>query len=283
MPRMTSFDGHAAEALVELLALEAPPVRAQREHRRRVGDDRRRPVDRVDLRHQRRVDRAGALSYSSWSVELRMPRVQVVADRVVLAHEQRVQEREADPEVPGDAREVDVLLELLRRQALLVDPELAVLARAERGGERRVAAVDLRAVPPVRVVGDVRRRLVRVGRSGRACVRGIFIGCSGQGSSSATGISPRLLRLGLAVAEPVVHLELDPRSGEQVERRRRLELLAGQELAADQARARVEHRVSRLAVAVNESGTLRPKRLPRLPISGSSRSLNVPSSVRAIR
>ena len=103
-----------AEQLVEPLALEAPPVRAQREHRRRVGDDRRRPVDRVDLRHQRRDDEP-RLVVELVVGELRIARVQVVADRVVLAHEERVQQREPDPEVAGDAGEVDVRLELLRR------------------------------------------------------------------------------------------------------------------------------------------------------------------------
>ena len=44
---------------------------------------------------------------------------------------------------------------------------------------------------------------------------------------------PRVLRLVLAVAEPVVHLELDPGAREQVERRRGQELMAGQQLAAD--------------------------------------------------
>src|SRR6185503_2465490 len=87
-------------------------------------------------------------------VELRVLRVELVANRVVLAHEERVQEREADPEVSGDASQVDVLLELLRRQSLLVDQELPVLAGAKRLRERRIAPVDLRGGPPVRVVGD---------------------------------------------------------------------------------------------------------------------------------
>ena len=56
MPRITSFEVRRPMQLVEPLALEPPPVRAQRRHRRRVGDDRRRPVDGVDLRHQRRDD-----------------------------------------------------------------------------------------------------------------------------------------------------------------------------------------------------------------------------------
>jgi hypothetical protein len=42
------------------------------------------------------------------------------------------------------------------------------------------------------------------------------------------------------VAEPVVDLELDPGSREQVERVRRDEALAGEELTADHARARLQ-------------------------------------------
>ena len=40
--------------------------------------------------------------------QLRVLRGEPVADRVVLAHEQRVQQREADPEVAGHALQVDV-------------------------------------------------------------------------------------------------------------------------------------------------------------------------------
>src|SRR4029453_16565295 len=100
-------------------------------------------------------------------------RVQVLADGVVLAHEERVQESEADPEVPCYALEVDQLLELRRRQALLVDLQLPVLARAERVGEPLVAAVDVRAVPPVRVLGRVRGRPTRVGARIALCARGV--------------------------------------------------------------------------------------------------------------
>ena len=53
--------------------------------------------------------------------------MQAVADRVVLAHEQRVQERETDPEVPRDAGEVDVRLDVARDEPALVEPQLAVL------------------------------------------------------------------------------------------------------------------------------------------------------------
>jgi hypothetical protein len=81
---------------------------------------------------------------------------------------------------------------------------------------------------------------------------------------------PWVLLLLLAVAEPVVHLELDPGAGEQVERRRRDELLPGEELAADEAWVRLERVRLRLRVL---QGNVPPERLFRLPISGSSRLL----------
>ena len=76
-----------------------------------------------------------ALSYSSLVGHLRVLGVQAVADRVVLAREQRVQQREPDPPVVGDAREVDVLLQVAGGRPSVVDPQLAALVGAQRGGE----------------------------------------------------------------------------------------------------------------------------------------------------
>src|SRR5881227_2829228 len=45
-------------------------------------------------------------------VELGIARVQVLADGVVLAHEERVEQRQADPEVLRDTGRVDVRLDL---------------------------------------------------------------------------------------------------------------------------------------------------------------------------
>ncbi len=63
---------------------------------------------------------------------------------------------------------------------------------------------------------------------------------------------PGILLLALAVAEPVVHLELEPRAREDVERRRRDEPLARQELAADHPRVRLQDRRLRLRPGVLE-------------------------------
>ena len=54
------------------------------------------------------------------------------------------------------------------------------------------------------------------------------------------------------MAEPVVHLELEPGAGEDVDDRRRLELLAREQPRADEARARLEQPGQRLRVGAVE-------------------------------
>ena len=242
--------GLAAEPLVEALAEEPVPVGAHAGDRGRMGDDRGRPVDRVDLRHQRRVHEP-CLVVEVLVAQLRVLRVQAVADRVVLEHEQRVQDREPDPEVAGDPGEVDVRLDLLRDQAARVELELPVLAGADGLSKRRVAAVDLRPVPPVRVRGGERRRPVRVGA-------GVPAGPLDLHRMRRPRVvvgewdRPRVLRLVRAVAEPVVHLELDPRAGEQVQRRRRDELVPRHQLAAHRPWVRLEELVGRVRVGLGQ-------------------------------
>ncbi len=214
-----------------------------------MGDDRRRPVDGVDLRHQRR-DHQPRLVVQVVVVKLRMAGVQVLAHGVVLPHEERMEEREADPEVAGDTREVDVLLEFDRREpAVVVDPQLAVLPGTESLRERDVTTVDLGAVPPVRIVGDEGGGPGRIGA--RVAPRALDLHrVVGPRVVVVHLDQPWVLGLVLAMAEPVVDLELDPRAGQEVERRRRLELLPREQLAADRPRVRIEERVRRLRVRV---------------------------------
>ena len=165
--------------------------------RRRVRDDRGRPLDGVDLRHQRRRDQARLLE------ELVVRPVamlggQPVGDRVVLAREERVQEREPEPEVAGDAGEVELRVEVARQLAVRVEPEPAARAFAERARDRRLAAVDLRSVPPVRVGGHEgrRRRRSRPGTGRCACARSASAARahgSSSASSSSNGSSGRFL------------------------------------------------------------------------------------------
>ena len=233
-----------AEGLVEAFAEEAEPVCAQCAHRRRVGDDRRRPVDRMDLGHERGVDQARLL-VKGLVVELRVLGVQPLADRVVLEHEERVQQCEADPEVAGDAAKVDVRLHILGQQPFGRDPQQTVFPGADRAREGWVAAVDLRAVPPVRVGGDECRGTGRIGA--RILARPLDLHRVLRPWIVRREVdAPRVLGLVLAVAEPVMHLELDPGAGEQVEGRRRDELLACQELEADPPRVGLEQTVVRI-------------------------------------
>ena len=179
---------------------------------------------------------------------LRVLRREPLADRVVLAHEERVQDGEADPEVAADARQVDEPLQVLGREAQVVDAEPALLVRPQAVGEVQLAAVHLRAVPPVGVARDVGRRPARVGAR---------VGLGAQDLHRVLGPGVVLLerdlpRVGLlgVVAQPVVHLELDPGPGQQVERGRGLEALAREEPPADQARVRVEQALRLLRVGV---------------------------------
>ena len=215
-----------------------------------MRDDRGRPVDGVDLRHQGRVHEP-RLVVELLVGELGMARRELVADRVVLAHEERVEERQADPEVAGDPAQVDVRFEILRWQPLLVDPQLPLLAGAQPVGESLVAPIDLRPVPPVRVVGDEGQRLIGVGARVGVRARDLHRVIRPRVVLLERNL-PRVVRLDLAVAEPVVDLELDPRAREQVQGRCRLELLAREQLTADETRARVEHRVGRLPVGVGK-------------------------------
>ena len=156
----------APELPANALARDAVPVRVHAPFGRRVGDDRRRPLDRVDLCHHGRGDQPGLV------VELVVAPVPVfptqrVADRVVLADEERMEEAEADPEIPAGAHRVEERIERRGVQPVVADVELAVRPRACEFLEGLVVAVDLRAVPPVGVLRGVDRGHSVDGRFGR--------------------------------------------------------------------------------------------------------------------
>ena len=264
MPLSTSLRPMPPEPPREALAHEAPPVRVHPELRRRVRDDRRRPLDRVDLRDQRRVHEPGAVE----EIVVRPGRVvlaQRVADRVVLEREQRVQDARGRPRSSRRRPRGRRARRGRRgggpaRRCAACRPSPVRIACAKPG----VAAVDLRGVPPVAVrrhVGRRRRRIVVRGRVA-ARARDLHRPLSCQVSSVGDGELPGALDLVLAVAEPVVHLELEPRAGEQVERRRGDEALAGEQLAADECARSARGSPARSSGNVRSSGTLRPKRAP---------------------
>ncbi len=93
----------AAERLLHALAGDPVPVRAHADLHGGMRDHGRRPLDRVDLREQRREDQAGVaeeLLVVPAGVVLR----QAVADRVVLEREQVHEHLQADPEARHPAR-----------------------------------------------------------------------------------------------------------------------------------------------------------------------------------
>ena len=168
---------------------------------------------------------------------------------------------------PGDVRVVDVLLEVGGQHAVRVDTQLAVLASARLVDERLVAPVDLRAVPPVacrRCTTSAARRRVcgRVARRPPDLHRWIR-----PGVALVERDQPRLLRVVGAVAEPVVHLELQPGCREHVQRRGRNELLARVQLRLTVRGFGVSRRGS-VSGYVCSRAKFRPKRVPVLPISG---------------
>ncbi len=203
-----------------------------------MGDDARRPLDGVDLRHQCGVDQpGGAIQPIVTPARVLFP--QHVTDGVVLAHEEAVEQAEAEPEVPGHPRNVESCLDGGGRQAVRVDEQLPVLAGAQPVRDTPGVAIDLGAVPPVRVLvhpgrrGPVRFLPRRVGDGAGHPHRALGPVVVGRQLDLVAGVPGRL-----GVAEPVVHLELQPGRGKEVQRLRRQERGSGQQFAADRAGVR---------------------------------------------
>ena len=217
----------------------AVPVGAQAGGGDLVRQDRGRPFHRVDLRQQRRVDQPGLLE-QPLVVPVRVVFLQLVADRVVLEREQRVQQAQADPAVLGEAGDLAAGERIDAKPSARAHEHLAIAAGTERRLCRGAAAVDVRPVPPVRVLVDVDRRPGRSRDLGR--VRGRdrhahrpFVPAVAAVERDVVGMRPGAL----PVHEPVVDHELNPRRGDDVEDGGGLERLARQQLEADPARARV--------------------------------------------
>ena len=203
---------------------QAVPVRAQRQHDDRMRHDRRRPLHGVDLGHQGADDEpclVEELLIVPRGELLRQP----IADRVVFQGKEAVQQAERHPGVLRHAGDLEPRHRVQAEPAVVADLDLALCARPERGLHGGRAAVNLRAVPPVRVVVDVGRRPLgirpllridrRLGQPHRPLRPGIAVF-----QRDLMGAVHRAL----PVEEPVVGLELDPRRGHHVQDRDRLEL-----------------------------------------------------------
>ena len=210
---------------------------------RRVGQDGGGPLDGVDLGHDGRVDEARHVEQAR-IVPLGVGGGELIADGVVLAHEQGVQQGQADPPVAPEAR-VFHALAIRWQGAVGIEAHLAARMAAQPVLRGLVAAIDLRAVPPVRdLVDGAAGGYLHAVAAGRVALAAadehlglpITPACFvvlGQGDVDG------LLVVNLAVAHPVVGHELNPRRGEQVQEGHFLHdrLAVGPERAAEQLQA----------------------------------------------
>ncbi len=206
----------------------------------------RRPLERVDLRDERRVDQPRGLE-QRLVVPARPLGAQPVADGVVLEREQQVEQREADPPVVVEPGHRDAGDEVAGQQSV-DDGELAVPARTDAPLRLEGAPVELRRVPPVGHVVAIRgrrqRRMVRR-------LRGRPADQHGRVRPGIVRVERQLVRVAgvrAPVTEPVVDLELDPRRREQVQGLRldHPPAPAREELVADPARVRRQQRGRRV-------------------------------------
>ena len=175
----------------------------------------------MDLGHHRGVDEARDVEQPR-VVPLRVGGLELVADGVVLVHEQRVHQRQAEPPVALEARLFHAL-GVERQRAVGVDAHLAAGMAAQQVLGRLVAAVDLRAVPPVRDLvdgaGDGDFDTVAAGRVALAAADehlGLPVARSGSIVFGQRDLD-HVVEVDLAVVDPVAVHELDPRRGKQVE------------------------------------------------------------------
>jgi len=235
--------GDAVENLCVTLAGQAPIIAAHQHAALVRIHECRCPLDRMDFRQKCRVDEPGFLE-KPFAGLLGMINCQPVNDRIVLAREQRVKGREADPPVSIDARKFEARLLLLalrvkREMPVFIQPKFSVLQKITgvRVCSQPIANVfagpiDLRGVPPVRFNVAIGRRAAFVARTGvriwfgrrylHRTVRPVIVVGNRDVEQIVLVVGP--------VAQPVVDHELDPGSREHVQMRHRLEGLTRKQL-----------------------------------------------------
>src|SRR5437868_1135230 len=95
----TAYDlvvGDASQEWIQGLTTDTPPVATQGVDGRRMGDDSRCPLDRMDLCQKRRIDEPGFLE-QLFVRPVGVGMCEAVADGIVLAREQRQQHAQPQP------------------------------------------------------------------------------------------------------------------------------------------------------------------------------------------
>ena len=133
--------------------------------------------------------------------------------------------REAHPPVAHEAGVLNARARVNRQRAVGIQPHLAEVVATQAVLSDLVAAVDLRAVPPVGDLVDETRggglfdhRRLRVGSDLRPADRqlGLLVAVA-CGVVRRQRTSMNVAGHGIAVADPVMVHELDPRRGQQIE------------------------------------------------------------------
>ena len=225
-----------------LLAEQAPKIAAHGKASFRRIQQGRRPFDRVDLGDESGVDEPRLLE-QPLAIGGRMVDAQPIDDGIVLAREQRVHHRQADPPVAVHSGKLlvgDVACRIDGKMPAFIEMQLAVRAHLPGGGIRahraldlQIRAVDLRGIPPMRLGIAIGRGLTLVGGGMPVIRQRVQDGHVGRGPVVAGRQRQAMRRrrgIAAAVAQPVVHHELQPRRDENAEMGHRREAAAREQI-----------------------------------------------------
>src|SRR5690606_24032270 len=206
----------------------------------RVGNDGRRPFNRVNFRHQGGVDQTGFV-VQPLIIFIRVAGRQCLSNSVVLFYEQLVQHAQTDPPVIHKTGFRQAREEFTRQGAIGIHGQTTALEFTDAVGGFQITAVNLRAIPPV---GNM--VLIAVWQ---VCFRGdaggIRLGTTHFQSTGTHAVAGRQRHFNrvfgavFAMEEPVVGHELNPAGSNEVNRGGRFEIIAtGQQYVTDFTRVR---------------------------------------------
>ena len=227
-----------------MLAEQAPEVSAHGHAPFRRVHQRRRPFDGVDLGNEGGVHQPRLLE-QPFAIGRGVVDAQPVHDRIVLAREQRVQDRQPDPPIAVHAGELEireVARRIDRQVALRIEVDLSIRTQltarrigAHQALPREVGSVDLRAVPPMGLGVAIGCGLALVRRAApvvRQRAQDRHVGPRPVVARRQRQLVRRVRGVAAAMAQPVVHHELQPGGDEHVEMRHRHEVAAREQIAA---------------------------------------------------
>src|SRR5690606_34827291 len=198
-------------------AQQTPPVGIHNAFADLVGDNGRRPLNRVDLGDQRGNDQTGFVIQPLVALA-RILGCQHFGNGVVFLGEELMQHAQTHPPVFIEAGDRDIGVHVGRQGAVRVELQLTTREATQLVGGRFVATVHLGSIPPMGV--DVLEGGGQMCVSSRAS--GVRDGATDFHGARTQGIAGRqrnadvVVGFAWAVIEPVMHLELNPRANHEV-------------------------------------------------------------------